>query len=94
MCSSLTVSNFISTIISGSDRGVGLDMRSLISLSCSVAPPKTDCDQTWVEVRLEAKTDMCVQYGTEATVQGSQVASIRLMVRLSEIRTKENNKTY
>ena len=30
---------------------------------------------------------MC-SYGTEATVQGSQVASIRLMVRLSEIRTK------
>ena len=31
---------------------------------------------------------MCVPYGTEATVKGSQVESIRLMVRLSEIRTK------
>jgi len=32
-------------------------------------------------VGLEAKTEMCVPYGTEAQVHGSQVASIRLMVR-------------
>ena len=58
MYSSLTVSNLNSTIVSGSDRGVGLDMRWLISLLFSLAPPKTDCDLTWVEVRLEAKKDM------------------------------------
>ena len=39
-------------------------------------------------MRLQTKTEMCVPYGTEAQVQGSPVASIRLMVRLSEIRTK------
>ena len=71
MCSSLTVSNLNSTILSGSDKGVGLDMRWLISLSCSVAPPDTGSDWDWVKMRLEAKTEMCVPYGTEATVQGS-----------------------
>ena len=81
MCSSLIVSNLNSTIISGSDRSAGLDMRLLISLSCSVAPPGTGFDWNWVEVRLEAKTGICVLYGTEAQVHGSQVASIRLMVR-------------
>ena len=40
-------------------------------------------DQTWVEMGLEAKTEMCVPYGTEAQVHGSHVASIRLMVRSS-----------
>ena len=30
-------------------------------------------DQTWVEVGLEVKTEMCVPYGTEAQVHGSQV---------------------
>ena len=39
-------------------------------------------------MRLEAKTDMCVPYGTEATVHGSRVVSTRLMVRLSLIRTR------
>ena len=58
-----------------------------------IAPPDTGCDWDWVEVGLEAKTEMCVPYGTEATVQGSQVASIRLMVRLSETRKKNKEQT-
>ena len=60
MCSSLTVSNLNSTIISGSDKGVGLDTRWLIALSRSVAPPDTGFDWDWVEMMLEAKTEMCV----------------------------------
>ena len=88
MCSSLTVSNFNSTMTYGSDKGVGLDMRWLISLSWSVAPPDTGCDWNWVEVGLEAKTEICVPYGTKAQVHGSHVESIRLMVRSFLIRTK------
>ena len=38
-------------------------------------------NQGRAEMRLEAKTEMCVPYGTEAQVHGSQVANIRLMVR-------------
>ena len=83
MCSSLTVGNLNFNNNSGTDRSLGRDMRWLISLSCHVAAPDTGYDWRGVEVRLEAKTEMCVPYGTEAQVHGSHVASIRLMVRSS-----------
>ena len=45
-------------------------------------------------MRLEAKTEMCAPYGTEVQVHGSQVASIRLMVRDSQIRTKNKEQCF
>jgi len=45
-------------------------------------------------MRLEAKTEMCVPYGTEATVQGSQLASIRLMKRSSEIQKQKQKQNF
>ena len=61
-------------------------------MSCSVAPPGTGFDWNWVEVRLEAKTEMCVPYGTEATVYGSQIGKHPLDRETFLSKKQETNK--